>query len=283
LPLRKWTGALPRSAPVEARGEGEPVAPFAGEDARARVAVVGGTGVAGRHVVEAVRRSGHDAVVIARSVGVDVITGAGLDEALAGVDSVVDVLNLHAASADEARSRFGAATTRLLTAEQAAGVGHHVLLSILGVDRLDGNAHYSGKRRQEELSRTGPVPVTIVRAAQFHEFAGMVVDWTRRGGVAIVPPLLVQPIAASDVGVVLAEVATGDPRGDTVDLAGPEPQDLVDMARRTLAARGESIQLVPSWRGPFGVEAAGEVLLPGPDARLAETTFDTWLAEAGRW
>jgi uncharacterized protein YbjT (DUF2867 family) len=247
-----------------------------------RVAVVGGTGLAGRHVVEALRRSGHDAVVIARSMGVDVITGAGLAEALAGVDSVVDVLNLRAASADEARSRFGAATTRLLSAEREHRVGHHVLLSILGLDRLEGNAHYAGKRRQEELSLTGPVPVTIVRSAQFHEFAGMVVDWTRRAGVAIVPPLLVQPIDASDVGAVLAEVATGEPRGDIVDLAGPEPQDLVDMARRTLAARGETIRLVPSWRGPFGVEAAGEVLLPGPDARLAETTFDAWLAEAAR-
>jgi uncharacterized protein YbjT (DUF2867 family) len=231
-------------------------------------------------VTEALRRSGHDAVVIARSTGVDVITGAGLTEALAGVDSVVDVLNLRAGTADEARSRFGAATTRLLAAEQGAGVEHHVLLSILGLDRLQGGAHYAGKRRQEELARAGPVPVTIVRAAQFHEFARMVVDWTRRGEVAIVPPLLVQPIAASDVGAVLAEVATGEPHGGLIDLAGPEPQDLVDMARRTLAARGETIRLVPSWHGPFGVEAAGDVLLPGPDARLAETTFDAWLAGA---
>jgi uncharacterized protein YbjT (DUF2867 family) len=267
LPLRRWAGGLFADA---------------GEHGRARVAVVGGTGLAGRHVVEALRRSGHDAVVISRSMGVDVMTGAGLAEALAGVDSVVDVLNLPAASADEARSRFGAATTRLLAAEREAGVGHHVLLSILGLDRLEGNAHYAGKRRQEELSLTGRVPVTIVRAAQFHEFAGMVVDWTRRGGCAVVPPLLLQPIAASDVGAVLARAATGDPRGGTFDLAGPEPQDLVDMARRTLAARGETTRLVPSWRGPFGVEAAGEVFLPGPDVRLAEITFDTWLAEAAR-
>jgi uncharacterized protein YbjT (DUF2867 family) len=215
-------------------------------------------------------------------MGVDVITGAGLSEALGGVESVVDVLNLRAAGADEARSRFGEATTRLLAAEQEAGVAHHVLLSILGLDRLEGGPHYVGKRRQEELALVGPVPVTIVRAAQFHEFAGMVVDWTRRGDVAIVPPLLVQPIAASDVGAVLAEVATGEPHDGIIDLAGPEPQDLVDMARRTLAARGESIRLVPSWRGPFGVEAAGEVLLPGPDARLAETTFDAWLARGSR-
>ena len=247
-------------------------------DTRQRVAVVGGTGLVGRHVVHALRRLGHEAVVVARSAGVDVVTGAGLVGSLAGADSVVDVLNAPATDADEARAWFGAATERLLEAEQEAGVGHHVLLSILGLDRVEGNAHYAGKRRQEELVLAGPVPATVLRAAQFHEFAGMVVDGTRRADVATVPPLLVQPVAASDVGRVLAELATGEPRRGTIDLAGPEPQDLVDMARRTLAARGETLRLVPSWRGPFGVEMAGEALLPGPDARLATTTFDEWLA-----
>jgi uncharacterized protein YbjT (DUF2867 family) len=104
----------------------------------------------------------------------------------------------------------------------------------------------------------------------------------RQGGVATVPPLLVQPVAAADVGEVLAEIATGQPLGRAIDLAGPEPQDLFDMARRTLAARGESIRLIPSWRGGlFGPNAAGEVLLPGPDARLAPTTFDAWLRAQG--
>jgi uncharacterized protein YbjT (DUF2867 family) len=107
----------------------------------------------------------------------------------------------------------------------------------------------------------------------------MVVDWMRQGDRAPVAPLLVQPIAAADVGEALAEIATGPPRRRVPDLAGPEPQDLVDMARRTLAARGESIHLVPTWRSGFmGSDAAGEVLLPGPEARLAPTTFDAWLA-----
>jgi uncharacterized protein YbjT (DUF2867 family) len=178
---------------------------------------------------------------------------------------------------DEARALFGAATRQLLAAEQQAGVGHHVLLSILGLDRVDGNPHYAGKRLQEELVLAGPVPATVLRAAQFHEFAGMVVSWTRQGDVAVVPPLLVQPVAASDVGAVLAQLATGEPRRGTIELAGPEPQDLVDMARRTLTARGESIRLIPSWRGPLGVEMAGEVLLPGSETQLATTTFDEWL------
>lgn len=232
----------------------------------------------GRHVVHALRRSGHEAVAIARSMGVDVLTGAGLAEALAGADSVVDVLNVPAADADEARALFGAATSRLLEAERRAGIEHHVLLSILGLDRVEGNAHYAGKRLQEELVLAGPVPATVLRAAQFHEFAGMVVGWTRRDEVAIVPPLLIQPVAASDVGEALAQLATGGPRRGRIDLAGPEPQDLVDMARRTLAARGEAIRLVPSWQGPFGVEMAGEPLLPSSEAQLATTTFDEWLA-----
>jgi uncharacterized protein YbjT (DUF2867 family) len=148
-----------------------------------------------------------------------------------------------------------------------------VLLSIVGIDRLEGNAHFAGKRQQEELLLSSPVPITIQRATQFHEFAGMVVEWTRQGDVAIVPPLLVQPIAAADVGDVLAEIATNTPQGRVPDLAGPEPQDLVAMARRTLAARDELIRLIPSWRsGLFGVDAAGEALLPGPEARLAPQT-----------
>lgn len=245
-----------------------------------RVAVVGGTGLVGRYVTETLTRAGHDAVIIARSHGVDLRSGDGLDQALAGVEAVIDVTNSTDSDPDKVRAFFGAATGNLLAAERRAGVGHHVVLSIVGVDLVEGNAHYAGKRHQEALVEAGDVPSTILRATQFHEFAEMVVSWTRRGDVATLPPLLVQPVAAADVGTILAEIATGPPQGRARDLAGPEPQDLVDMARRALAARGESIRLVPSWRnGPFSVEMAGEVLLPGPDARLAPTTFDAWLAQ----
>lgn len=235
-----------------------------------RVAVVGGTGLTGRHVVDALTRAGHEPVVVARSTGVDVLTGTGLATALAGAHSVIDVLNMRAAD-------FGTATERLLAAEKQAGVEHHVLLSIFGIDRVKGSAHYAGKRIQEELVLNGPAPATVLRAAQFFEFAEMMVKWTRQGDVALVPPVLLQPVAVADVGEVLAELAPGDAIDGVVELAGPEPQDLFDLARRTLAARGEKIRLVPSWRGPFGPEFAGEVLLPGPDTRLATTTFDRWL------
>ena len=242
-----------------------------------RVAVAGGSGLAGRHVVEALQRRGHEAVVLARGRGVDLETGEGLADALRGIAAVVDATNTPAASPDEARAFFGAVTGNLLAAEQEAGVRHHVVLSIVGVDRVGGNGHYAGKRLQEELAIAGPVAATVVRATQFHEFAAMVVSWTRQGDVATVPPLLVQPVAAADVGDALAGAALGDPAGMT-EVAGPEPQDLVDMARRTLAARGERLRLVSTWRGPFGVEMAGEVLLPGPDAVVAPTTFEQWLA-----
>jgi uncharacterized protein YbjT (DUF2867 family) len=169
----------------------------------------------------------------------------------------------------------------VLAAGRRAKVGHHVLLSIAGVDRLDGNAHYAGKRAQEALVVAGSVPYTILRATQFHDFAGTVVGWTRQGDAASVPPLLLQPVAVTDVADVLAEIAVGPPQQRPADLFGPQPEDLVDMARRTLAARGESIRLIPSWRtGIFGAEAAGEVMLPDPSARLAPTTFDAWLARA---
>jgi uncharacterized protein YbjT (DUF2867 family) len=246
-----------------------------------RVAVVGGTGLAGGHTIEALKQAGHDPVAIARSTGVDVTTGAGLAAALAGVQAVIDVTNTPAIEPAEVRRFFTASTGNLLDAGQRAGVRHHVLLSIVGIDRVEGTGHYAGKRRQEELVEAGPVPFTILRATQFFEFAEMVGGWTRHDGSAVVAPLLVQPVAAADVGTALAEAAAGPPQGRAADLAGPEPQDLVDMARRALAARGDSTRLVPSWRaGPFGTEMAGEVMLPGPGARIAPTTFDMWLTRS---
>ncbi|MEU0512549.1 NAD(P)H-binding protein [Amycolatopsis sp. NPDC006125] len=244
-----------------------------------RIAVAGATGNIGSRTVAALERDGHEVVRISRSLGVDLATGAGLDDALTGVDAVVDALSAPPMSRDETVAYFGNATRNLLAAEERAGVRHHVLLSILGVDRVEGNAHYAGKREQEGLVAAGAVPWSIVRAAQFHDFAEMAASWGEQDGVVTIAPLLVQPIAPGDVAAVLAEVATGEPLRDRLDLAGPEPQDLVDMARRTYAARGRSAKFVPTWSGLFGPEMAGEVMLPGEGARLAPTTFDDWLAE----
>lgn len=243
-----------------------------------RVAVVGATGRIGRLTVEALERGGHETVGISRTQGVDVYTGEGLVMALTGVDAVVDACSCSATDSDEAVEFFSRSTRNLLEAERQTGVQHHVLLSIAGLTRVTGNAHYAGKRAQEELVERGPVPWSVVRATHFHDFAEMVTTWTERDGSATIAPLLVQPVAPADVADVLAEVATGQPQGRCPDLAGPEPQDLVDLARRTRAARGTSIRLIPTWSGVFGLDMAGDVLLPEPDARIAPTTFDDWIA-----
>lgn len=221
-------------------------------------------------------------VRISRSLAIDLLTGTGLDAALAGVEAVIDVTNCTASDPAETVAFFGTTTRNLLAAEQRAGVRHHVLLSIAGVDRVEGNAHYVGKREQERLVAAGPVPWTIVPATQFHDFAEMVAGWTEQDGVATIAPLLVQPIAPEDVAAILAEIAVGQPQGRYVDIAGPEPQDLVDMARRTHQARGREVKLVPTWSTVFGPEMAGNALLPGKDARIAPTTFDEWLARQRR-
>ncbi|HEY1701806.1 MAG TPA: NmrA family transcriptional regulator [Trebonia sp.] len=246
-----------------------------------RVAVAGGTGQVGRPVITALKANGHEAIPLSRSSGVDLMTGAGLAPALEGVASVVDVTNTTDTERADTEHFFGTVSATLLNAEQQAGIGHHVVLSIAGVDRIEGNGHYFGKRREEQVVRDGPVPWTIQRAAQFFEFAAMMVSWTAHDGTAVIPPLLMQPVAAEDVGKVLAELAVGPSLGMAPDLVGPQQEDLVDMARRVLTARGDTTRLVPSWRNvPIGVEAAGELLLPGEGARVAETSFDAWLVGA---
>ncbi len=247
-----------------------------------RIAVAGGTGRIGRLTVAALGSAGHQAVPLSRSGGIDAYTGAGLADALRGADAVIDVTSTPAAGEAEVVDFFGTVTGNLLAAEERAGVRHHVLLSIVGVDRNKRVPHYAGKREQERLVAGGPVPWSIVQATQFHDFAAMVAGWAERDGTATIAPLLVQPIAPADVAAVLAEVATAPPLGARLEIAGPETQDLVDMARRTYAARGQGIRLVPTWRGNFGTDMAGETLLPAEGARLAATTFDDWLAAGAR-
>jgi uncharacterized protein YbjT (DUF2867 family) len=174
-----------------------------------RIAVIGGTGIVGSRTVEALQRAGHDTIVVARAWSQCAYRRRSRRRPRRG--RRLHVTNVQAPDVQTTRNLFAAATRNLLAAEQRAQVRHHVLLSIVGVDRLEGNAHYAGKLMQEALLSSGPVPFTIQRATQFHEFAAQVVGWTRVGQVAIVPPLLVQPVAAADVGDVLAEIAAGVP------------------------------------------------------------------------
>lgn len=243
-----------------------------------RIAIAGATGRIGRLTSTALESAGHRTVPVSRSAGVDVYTGSGLGAALQGADAVIDVTNTPASDQAEIVDFFGTTTRNLLAAEEQAGVRHHVLLSIVGIDHNRHVPHYAGKREQERLVAAGPTPWSVVRATQFHDFAAMVAGWAEQDGVATIAPLLVQPIAHADVAAVLAEVAAGEPRGDRLDIAGPQTEDLVDMARRTFAARGQDITLIPTWRGIFGPDMAGEALLPATTARLTPTTFSDWLA-----
>ncbi len=243
-----------------------------------RIAVAGATGHIGQLTAARLEGAGHEVIRISRALGVDLLTGQGLDRALMGVEAVVDTTNANTTDHEEAVAYFGGMTRTLLAAEERAGVRHHVLLSIVGLHRVKGNAHYSGKREQERLVEAGAVPWTIVPATQFHDFAEMVASWTERDGVSLIAPLLVQPIAPADIATVLAEVVAGQPQGRHRDVAGPERQVLVDMARRTHEVRGREVRLIPTWSGPFDASMAGDVLLPGKDARVMPTKFDEWLA-----
>ncbi|GAA1651549.1 SDR family oxidoreductase [Catellatospora bangladeshensis] len=244
-----------------------------------RIAVVGATGRIGSLTAAALQQDRHEVVPVSRTHGVDVTAGTGLDEALAGVAAVIDTTSTNAPTEAEAVGFFTTATANLLAAEQRAGVGHHVVLSIARVRTVPGNAHHAGKRAQEAAVEAGPIPYTIVPATQFHDFPATVAGWVEHDGVAQLPPLLMQPIAPADVAAILARIAVGAPQGRHRDIAGPETQDLIDMARRTLAVQGRSIRLVPTWHGGiFDLTMAGDALLPGADAEIAPTTFDEWLA-----
>lgn len=241
------------------------------------IAVAGGTGVLGRQVVEAVRRRGLTAVVIARSVGVDLVSGEGLDEALAGVDAVVDVSNVVALRAKPAIAFFEAATGNLLAAGERAGVRHHVAVSIVGCDRVD-MGYYDGKRRQEELVQAGPVPWTIVRATQFHDFAGQLLERSP-GPIKLVPKMLSQPVSARQLADHLVDVALREPQGRAADVGGPEQHQIPDLARRLIAHRGDRTKVVTaSMPGKAGRQIAEGGLLTGDGAVILPETYDDWLA-----
>ncbi|HEX5114671.1 MAG TPA: SDR family oxidoreductase [Pseudonocardiaceae bacterium] len=225
-----------------------------------KIAVAGGTGLVGRHLVGALRRNGHEPVVVARSTGADAVTGDGLVGALAGAQVVIDVTSTASTDADEASEFFTTVTKNLMRAEDEVGVGHHV-----------------GKLHQEEAAFGGPVPVSVLRATQFFEFAEMVVGWTRQGDIATVPPLLIQPASARDIAAELADLAAGAPMHGTVEVAGPRREDFVDLTRRILTARGQHLE--PAWGfGPFHTDMAGDVLLPDASGRTTPPDLDTWLA-----
>ncbi|KMS71283.1 LysR family transcriptional regulator [Streptomyces viridochromogenes] len=241
-----------------------------------KFAVIGGTGLIGSQVVRNLNAAGHEAVPHSLSTGVDVITGQGLDEAVAGSDVVVNLTN--SPTFDEASAAFfRTSMDNLLAAAHKAGVGHFVVLSIVGVDQVPELDYYRAKALQEEILAAGPVPYSIVRATQFMEFMDAVMSWTADGDTVRLPATPIQPIAAQDVAAAVAEVAAGSPLNGIRDIGGPEIFPLDELGRITLSHKGDSRTVVTDpGAGMFAV-VKGDVLTD-KEARLAPTRYADWLS-----
>ncbi|RSS82220.1 SDR family oxidoreductase [Streptomyces sp. WAC06614] len=244
-----------------------------------KITVIGGTGLIGSQLVSRLRDAGHEVVAASLSSGVDLLTGTGLDEALAGAETVVNVTN--SPTFDEASPEFFHTTMgNLLAAGERAGVRHQVVLSIVGVDQVPQLDYYRAKTLQEELLRGGPTPYSIVRATQFFEFMDAVMSWTADDSTVRLPATPVRPVATADVVAALADVATGEPLDGTAEVAGPEVFTLDELGRLTLSLRQDPRTVVTDDRAGMFAAVPGDVLTPGPGARLAPTRYADWLAGA---
>jgi uncharacterized protein YbjT (DUF2867 family) len=247
-----------------------------------KIVVIGGTGLIGSKLVERLGKDGHEPLAAALETGVNLLTGEGLAEAFDGAQVVVDVANAPAWDDAAVLDFFETSSHNLLEAEMAAGVGHHVTLSVVGADRLAAESGYMrAKIAEEELVKAGPIPYTIVRATQFFEFIGRIAESGADGDTIRLSPALVQPEAADDVAGTLADIAVGAPLNDTVELAGPEAFHLDDLARRCLSAQGDPRTVTADVHARyFGAELDDRSLTPGDEARIASTRFEDWLSRS---
>jgi uncharacterized protein YbjT (DUF2867 family) len=249
---------------------------------RKKIAVAGATGRVGRHTVEVLEAAGHHVVPMSRATGVDVVTGEGLREALAGVEAIVDAASWPTNEQEPATQFFLAATRNLQDEGERAGVERIVVVSIIGADRVDAG-YIASKIPHEQAMQAGPVPVRILRAAQFHEFVPLFLEWGRQGDVVYVPEMRTQLVSARTVAEALAELVNGSaPAHDsaaTPEIAGPREESLVDVARLVAARRGDGLKVqgVSDPDDPEQAIWASGALLPGPDAVLAGPTFEQWL------
>jgi uncharacterized protein YbjT (DUF2867 family) len=244
-----------------------------------KIAVVGATGRVGSQAVEVLEARGHEVVRISRANGVDVVTGKGLAEALTGVECVIDAASGPSPEQQAATDFFVAAARNLQAAGSRAGVRRMVVVSIIGIDRFRAG-YMAAKVAHERAMSAGPVPVRILRAAQFHEFVAQLVEWGRQGDTSSVPRMRTQLVAARAVAETLADLATQTAGGPTVvEIAGPRPENLVDAATRLVARRGDGLRIEGVTNPSYPDAALYETgaLLPGPDAILAGPTFDEWL------
>jgi len=246
-----------------------------------KIVVIGGTGLIGSKLAEKLSADGHDALAAAPDTGVNTLTGEGLAEALEGADVVVDVANAPVWDDAAALDFFQTSSRHLLAAELAAGVKHHVILSVVGADRLPESGYLRAKVAQEQIVQTGSVPYTILRATQFFEFIGRIAESSRQDNTVHLAPVFVQPESADDVVAALAEIAVSEPLNRIIELGGPEQFRLDELARRVLRANNDSRVVTADIHARyFGAELADHSLTPGSNARVAPTRFEDWLRQS---
>ncbi len=243
-----------------------------------KVVVIGGSGLIGANVVERLRRKGHEVVAASPRTGVNALTREGLAAAMSGAQVVVDVANSPSFEDKAVLDFFETSTNHLLAAEAAAGIRHHVALSVVGAEQLTESGYMRAKAAQEKLIKGARIPYTIVQATQFFEFIGGIVQSATDGGVIRVSPALLQPIASDDVASVLAEIAVAEPANGTIEIAGPEPIPLDALARHYLATKGDRRQVIADVHALyFGTELNDKSLTPRTRARLGSIRFEEWL------
>jgi uncharacterized protein YbjT (DUF2867 family) len=244
-----------------------------------KIVVIGGSGLIGSNVVNRLRQGGHEVVAASPKSSVNTLTGEGLAEALAGAQVVVDVANSPSFEAKAVLEFFETSGRNLLAAEKAARVRHHVALSVVGTERLLESGYFPAKLAQEKLIKESGIPYTILRATQFFEFVGAIVDSGTDGNVIRLSPALFQPIASDDVAAALADLAVAPPLNATVEVAGPEPLPLDEIARQFLAAKGDRRKVTADVHARyFGAAINDRSLTPGEHPRLGPTRFADWLS-----
>ncbi|MFE3883104.1 SDR family oxidoreductase [Streptomyces lydicus] len=242
-----------------------------------KFAVIGGTGLIGSQVVKKLNAAGHEAVPHSPSTGVDVLTGQGLEEAVAGADGIVNLTNSPTFD-DASPAFFQTSMDNLLAAAHKGGVGHFVILSIVGADQVQNLAYYRAKVLQEDILKAGPLPYSIVRATQFMEFMAATMSWTTEGETVRLPTTPLQPIAAQDVSDTVAEVAAGSPLNATLNVGGPDVHPLDEIGRITLRARPDGRTVVTDDTAGMFAAVDGDALTTKGDARIAPTHYTDWLA-----
>jgi uncharacterized protein YbjT (DUF2867 family) len=246
-----------------------------------KIVVIGGSGLIGSRLVNKLREDGHEVVAASPSSGVNTLTGEGLAEALKGASVVVDVSNAPSWEDAAVMNFFETSTRNLLTHEATAGVRHHVVLSVVGSERMLDSGYFRAKIAQENLIKASSIPNSIVRATQFYEFVKGIADFSTDRNTVRLPPVLIQPMAADDVSAAVGLVALGAPVNGTVEVGGPEKFRLDELIRQDLTALKDSREVVADPRAHyFGIEVKERALVPEDDAKLGKIRFDDWLRQS---